>query len=291
MTNRVFYLISGPSHLPYLVASIWSLRTKAQFTGEVIVFAWPESYPIAKMISLDKSLGIALVERTPRAVGHNSSFMEKIHLMEEFSGQAGALFIDADTLPVEPIEHIFDVLYFAKMVTVQFSNWTTQKRLIKNRLNGIAHVEECRVDLTRCFDDNIPSVNNGVLACKGNSKCLKRWSRLTAQVCSTVFIPDEVCLHPIVASDDFKEEGIMLSGDSGFNTSPKYQHPDLEDAGVKIWHFHGDSNVRPEKSKKGFDLWWPVFQTCLTENVGNIRDWFDPQINKWIERLYRDTVH
>lgn len=285
-TGKVFYLISGPSHLPYLVTSIWSLRTKAQFTGEVVVFAWPESSLAAKVMSLDKSLGITLVARTPRGVGHNSTFLEKIHLMQEFAGEQGAVFIDADTLPVQPIDHLFDVLYFSKMVAVQFSDWTTQKRLIKNRLMKLAGVEECRVDLTRCFDDNIPSINNGVLACKGDSKCLARWASLTAQVCGTVFIPDEVCLHPIVASDDFKEEGVILYGDSGFNTSPKYQHPDLQDKDVRIWHFHGDSNVRPVKSIRGFELWWPSWEACLNNNVGNSREWFVPQLNKWMNSFY-----
>lgn len=289
-SGKVFYLISGPSHLPYLVASIHSLRTKAQFDGEVVVFAWPESSLAAKAMSLDKSLDITLKEREPRSRGHNCHFLEKIHLMEEFAGTEGALFIDADTLPVGPVDAFFSALKYANMVTVQFSNWTTQKRIIQNRLQKIKHVEECKDDLASCFAESISSPNNGVLACRSNSACLARWAKLTTQVYETVFIPDEVCLHPVVASDAFKEEGIMFSGDSGYNTSPKYQHPDLKDTAVKIWHFHGDSNVRPEKSQRGFDLWWPVFRHCLKENVGNVQHWFVPEMNKWINQFHDNLL-
>ena len=289
-SGSVFYLISGPAHLPYLVTSIWSLRTEAQYIGEVVVFAWPESFAAAKEMSLDKALDITLVERTPRASGHNSHFLEKIHLMQEYAGKEGAVFIDADTLPINPIDTLFEILRVAKIVTVQFSNWTTQKRLIKNRILRISHVDDCRLDLTECLEKEIASINNGVLACKSDSKCLAQWAKLTTQVCETVFIPDEVCLHPIVASADFKEEGVMLSGASGFNTSPKYQHPDLADDDVKIWHFHGDCNVRPEKSKKGFDLWWPAFKYCLDNNVGNMKKWFHPSMNRWLNMVYYDNV-
>lgn len=287
---KVFYLISGPAHLPYLVSSIWSLRHQAKFSGQVVVFCWPESYFGAKEMMLDKDLDITLIQRTPRSRAHNGHFLEKIHLMQEYAGLPGALFIDADTLPVQPVDVVFDLLKYAKMVTVQFSNWTTQKRLIQGRLARIAHLEDCKEDLARCADEPIASVNNGVLACTSDSVCLARWAKLTEMVYDTVFIPDEVCLHPVVASDAFRREGVMMAGESGFNTSPKYPHPDLKEDQVRIWHFHGDSNVRPDKSQFGFNTWWPVFKNCINKNVGNLDRWFTPQMNKWINVVYDDNI-
>ena len=129
-----------------------------------------------------------------------------------------------------------------------------------------------------------------MLACKSNSKCLARWAKLATQVYKTTFIPDEVCLHLFVASDSFLEEGIMFSGDSGYNTSPKFQHPDLLDTNVKIRHFHGDCHVRPGKSTKGMGLLLPAFQNCLTKNAGNMDQCFSPPMNKWINALYHDNL-
>ncbi len=42
MKNRVFYVMSGPAHLPYLLASLKTLRE--HYDGEIVVFAWEESF-------------------------------------------------------------------------------------------------------------------------------------------------------------------------------------------------------------------------------------------------------
>ena len=51
MKNRVFYVMSGPAHLPYLLASLKTLRE--HYDGEIVVFAWEESFPIVDKMSED----------------------------------------------------------------------------------------------------------------------------------------------------------------------------------------------------------------------------------------------
>jgi hypothetical protein len=94
-----------------------------------------------------------------------------------------------------------------------------------------------------------------------------------------IFIPDETVLHLLVWLYGVESHSIgyplKLAEGGTWNCSPKYQPERLSDDQVVIRHYHGHSNVRPNKSQKGFDLWWPIFQQCLGENVGGMFDWID----------------
>ena len=71
-----------------------------------------------------------------------------------------------------------------------------------------------------------------------------------------------------------------------YNCSPmKYQPKNLKDEDVIIRHFHGDSNVRTNKSEKGWNLWRPIYQECLEKNVGGMAEWRGKIKNKFMSRL------
>ena len=73
-----------------------------------------------------------------------------------------------------------------------------------------------------------------------------------------VFISDEKVLHLMVVR--YQTTGRLIVESGRWNCSPKFQPAGLADSDVGIYHFHGDSCVRPGKSPRGFLKWYPVFQ-------------------------------
>lgn len=115
---------------------------------------------------------------------------------------------------------------------------------------------------------------------------LSRWLQWTLAV-RDLFIADETVLHAIVAY--YEVSGLVAVAVDGWNCSPKHKPETLPDDQVRIWHFHGDSNVRPEKSLKGHELWYPAFAECLADNTAEIQDWIDGIDNKHLAKLLRKS--
>jgi hypothetical protein len=67
--------------------------------------------------------------------------------------------------------------------------------------------------------------------------------------------------------------GVAMGG--RWNCSPikKYRPKDMAEEDVVVWHFHGDSATRFEKSPEGVAMWWAEYQGCLRDNVGGIAEW------------------
>jgi len=130
-----------------------------------------------------------------------------------------------------------------------------------------------------------PSVNGGVWAARPSSPVLPKWYEWTDAAKRNVFIADEAVLHVCSAAFCPTGDMVILCG-GAFNCSPKYQPKELLDEHVRIRHFHGDSNVRIGKSQKGYSLWWPIWQTCLDQNIGGCAEWTLEEIgNRWMKKL------
>ena len=83
--RQITYLMSGAPHAPYLLVSLYTLRNHWQ--GDVVVYAWPESFDIVSRIAEDGRLGIQSHIREPKlrkkdGVGGNSQFLDKIDLTQ-----------------------------------------------------------------------------------------------------------------------------------------------------------------------------------------------------------------
>jgi hypothetical protein len=189
------------------------------------------------------------------------------------------------------IDILHDIAYANGFCATQFNDWTMENGIPANRVRKLIGREGIDQDvvakvLTKSFlqcvqtEAYYPSVNGGVFACSPTSLVLKRWEDYTMKVLNE-FIADEVVLHLIQVI--FPQGCAVLKG--RFNSSPRYKDRLLPDDQVVIWHFHGDSNVRPDKSQKGFDLWWPVYKKCLQEDVGGMRGWIRKINNKHLNKI------
>lgn len=286
MKQSVTYLLSGPAHLPYLTVSLYTLRK--HYDGRIQVFAWPESHDIVKQIAQDSNLNIEVHKRIPEyrrkdGVKGNAQFIDKIDLMMCIYGGAN-LYLDADTIIQGSLDYLFEQANEYGFVATQWNNWETNSGIVKKRISRLLGREGINQEsVKRVLDIPAPSVNGGVFACQPDSPVLDTWYNWTLKV-KDIFIADECVLHALIGEyENTQQFGIVVGGK--FNCGPKFKPKKFTDEDIVIWHGHGDSFVRPNKSPRGVKLWYPIFVECLSKNVGNMADWVSSIENKYLNRV------
>lgn len=285
--RRVVYLISGPAHLPYLVTSLVALRKI--WDGPVVVFAWPESLAFVEQIASDKALGIEVRPRTPdRSVTKNGQFFDKIKVMQTLSGGIN-LYLDADTIPVKAIsiDRLFELGGEFGFCGTQFCGYVSNGKTVGGRIRRLLGREGIdQIYVEAALASGYPSVNGGVFSCRPESPALPLWQEWTSKVLD-IFIADETVLHVVMVKmlSETKQFTVALGG--SFNCSPCRKQRALRGSKVGIWHGHGDSFSRPNKSVRGVGLWWPRYKECLLRNTGRIAEWKDAALNSRRNRTAR----
>lgn len=288
MTRSVNYLISGRSHLANLVVSLYTLRNHWQ--GRVYVHVWPESADIVYRISSDPRVKILAQYKEPEYRGKNEQFLHKIQVMQEAPTEY-AMYLDADTTVHRPIDRIFERAEKTKgFVATQFNQWLTNGGVVKNRISKLIDREPInQQSVQHVLNFPFPSVNGGVFCCHRDSQVLPLWYEWAYAV-KDIFIADETVLHALLAEFDSTGQIQVMKG-GAWNCSPKHQPAGLSDDLITIRHYHGDSNLRPGKSQKGFDLWWPLYQEVREMNLGGINEWIDEVNNKHLRKLEKEQVN
>lgn len=295
---RVFYLMSGPAHLPYLTVSLNTLRL--HWTGPVHIFAWPESYEIARQIAKDTRLRVDSVQlRVPDYRGKNDQFLDKIRIAQSFRNEDTVLYLDADTSIHGNLGELIRAASVPGFAATQFNDWTTNTRGIRQRMETLyacdSLADQFRPFIKELQENPYPSINGGVWSCRPWSPVLNHWYDWTYRTTteSKIFIADEKMLH-LMQPIYFPQGKMVTVCDNGaYNSSPKHRCKLMEPKDVVIYHYHGDSNTRPTKWKDtsiGVELWMPMYQECLRENIGFINDWRDGVRNRHLDALERQTV-
>lgn len=286
MKTSVNYLLSGPDHLPYLVVSLNELRKHWQ--GEVNVYAWPESFDIARHIETDWRLGIKAYLSDPTYRGKNAQFFAKIKLMQTIKSDI-AVYLDADTMPVKDISQLFEVPTNGFLAT-QFCDWTSDVGQPKNRVSRLIGREDIDQEaVMKVITERYPSLNGGVFGCCPDSTILPLWENWTSKVLD-IFIADETVLHALLPYSEANNLPFKVELGGRFNCSPKYIPSTFHDEDVTIWHFHGDSNLRPEKCPKGVYLWWKAYRQCRQQNIGAINGWIHQIGNTYLRQVEATPV-
>ncbi len=189
------------------------------------------------------------------------------------------LYLDADTTIHHRIDSIFGIADTYGFVATQFCQWVSTGSVIRarvGRLREFPEIEQWAVE--RVLSVQHPSPNGGVFACNSKSPLLDTWYDWSL-LAKSVFIADESVLHVLqVARQD---EMIILTG-GRWNCSHRYQGK-IQDP--FIYHYHGDSNVRPDKSPKAHELWWPLYRVCMADNIGGMAEWRKEISNRWLQKL------
>jgi len=287
MNRLIFFLTSAIPHLPYLTTALWTL--KEFWNEEIRVYAYPESISLVETICADKHLNAKAVSYTPKRTGRNSQFLNKISIAQQIEADV-SLYLDCDVTTHGSLEPLF---YYANkngFCSTQFCDWRVASRMMRSRLETLREFDIIDKDiLDQTLEGDWPSVNGGVWACRPDSPVLNKWLEWSVAANST-FIPDEKVLHLMQTffSTVMYKPFYTLCEEGQYNCSPKYQSDALKDEHVVIRHFHGDSNVRRNKSEKGYKIWRPIFQECLDNNVGSICDWYKDVGNKYLNRTLKE---
>lgn len=286
MNKRIIYMVTYPGHLHNAVVSIRSLRR--YWDGEIHLYTWSESYEVGKRIAEDDRLGITCHLREPlwKRGGTRAQSEDKQLLIQSLDCDL-ALYLDADTLICGSLEKLFLSAYTVGFCATQFNRWTTARRTPRKRIEGLRQFSEIDQTLVdSLLGRDWPSINTGVFACKPSSPVLDLWYRYTVAA-RAMFIADETAFQPMLPRFIPTEEMWVETG-GHFNSSAKFQDPNLKDEDVVVWHFHGGCNVRPKKSPKGVELWLPEYDECVKDNVGGIRDWASDVNNRHLRNLLKE---
>lgn len=272
MERKAIFVMSGAAHLPYLVTALSSLRR--YWSGKVHLYAWEESHKICKLISKDfDRLYIEEVHfREPPYRGKNSQFEDKQRVMMGQPMNSVNLYLDADLLFAGNVSHLLNLAEDHGFVATQFNAWKTNGGVVRKRIERLRQFPDIpQASVEKVMEESYPSVNGGVFACRPTSEILAEWLRRT-EIARDIFISDETALHT------FLPEGLKVATSGMWNSSTKEKYLSNELPGreaVRIWHGHGDSFVRADKSPTGYAMWAREFQRCVKHNIGNVNDWIE----------------
>lgn len=281
MPREVAYLMSGPAHCPYLTVSVHTLRQ--HWSGRIKVYCFDESYPFVQQIAKDSRLAIDFELFSPEYRSKNAQFLGKIQMMQKAS-VCSRVYLDADTTIHGNIQPLFQAAEKHGFAATQFNKWTTSGRVVQGRIERLRphNVPSDLIDQV-CSPPHYPSVNGGIFAAVPDSPVLPQWYEWSWWARS-IFICDEAAMHLLQLRFNEDQYTTILGG--RYNCSHRYQHKHkdpVED--VIIYHYHGDGCVRPQKSPNGYANWWPIYERCLEQNIGNINDWKQHCGNRWIRKL------
>lgn len=278
MTKRegagVLYMLTGRRHQPLLAVSLWTLRTRAKYAGQVCIAAGDKAaWECSKRLCDDERLGPLTARRWEAPTHRHASYENKAFFMAELSPFARTVFLDADTAPVRPIEELFPQ-NSRETVLTQFCTWTTQGTRVTGRVKKWEHVALFFVQ--RALEQPWPAVNTGVMAFGCESPFMSPWAEMTKKY-PRAFIGDEISAQLLLPEfwgcNNFK----IL--DHRWNFSPIYSPGcGVENELAIIYHFHGKKHLR---KKQGRIIWEPMFIDAWRENIGEIRGWAgecDPQL-------------
>ena len=282
--------MSGTPHLPYLIVSLYSLRQ--HYDGKIVIYAYPETYDFFKEFAdKDTILNFELREFEPSYRGKNGQFLMKIRMMQLQPENKSLIYLDADTMVTGPINKLFlraEVDDGHKFVPTQFNNWISSNGHPRKRVSRLVDAKLVNQEaVQQCLSTKLPSPNGGVFACVPDAAkdVLDTWFDWTMSV-KHIFIADETVLHVLIPHFN-----LAVATGGSWNCAPKFRPDYLREDDVTIWHFHGDSNVRQNKSPYGISLWYPNFERCIEINACGIKDWCEDVDNKYLNRLMANPQH
>ena len=295
MKTAAIYLMSGDAHAPYLVVSLHTLQK--HWKGDVRLYAWPESIETIQKIASDgrwqfRDLQVEESDPTYRArrdegrQGKNDQFIHKQRLFQTLNLDYG-LYLDADTSVHGDLSPLFRVAEEYGFCATRFSSWTTLGGVVKARIGRLKEFGEIdQVMIDEVLKNPWPSVNGGVWCARPDSPVLKLWEEWT-WAARSVFIADEAVLHcmqPVFVPK--RQMAVWPDGRFNCSCNPKWLPEKMGEHEVIVWHYHGDSAVRPNKLQgRGHERWWPMYLHCLENNVGNMQEWIDGVENRWLNSL------
>lgn len=284
----VVYFNTGTRCLPQLAVSLFTLRR--HYTGRVLILSGDDpadSYDLTSLAS--DSRAAAEIRRIPLVpTRRNVAYVTKSTLWKYVDLEPGEpwVFLDADTTIHGSIDPLFGLAgERPSIVFTQFSNWTTQTKMIVGRLEKWKSVRCSGWNMPDAVDSAIrvadPAVNTGVFAACNWSCCegfFAKWENLTRSGWRQ-FIADEIAAQMMISVSPPKLHQII---DDRFNCSPTYGIHRKE---AVIFHYHGGRHI---KKLEGRELWLPLYREAVAANFGGLAEWTpagDARLATWLDNM------
>jgi len=273
MSRAANYFLSLPGHTLYLIPSIYTLRQF--YSGDIEVFAYPESYDLVKKISNDPRLGIEPILLHPK---YKRQVIDRFEVSTR-PGRELRLYLDADITFHGEIDRLFREAERVGLVMTQYGKFLISRRIIHNRVSRLkkykAPNQINQKVLEELLKNPYPAINGGVYACRTDSHALHEWYRYT-QIIHRQNIPDELCSHVIYL--EHRKEVEVLPGK--YNMAARFWEggPD-----TRIRHYSGQCCLRYFKSPRSFRRWWNIFEFCLEQNFGCVQEWWQKLNNPFLK--------
>jgi len=275
----VIYFNHGRKHTVRLAVSMASLRRF--HPGAITILDTGASEGVVDRLAADRNI-LAKVQTIPFEVRRrNSCYCAKASLWR-YSPYDTTLFLDADTVVARPVDELFSLApnYPTLPILTQFSGWTTHGNLVASRIRKWVNkkvtspTEDIQEMAKQALHCKLPAVNTGVMAWIEPQSWGGRWEEITHAGWRTPFT-DELAMQLLITEIPH----ILL--DDRYNCSPIYGAHKRE---AVIWHMHGNKQCRPE----ALPIWWPLYEDCLRENIGGIREWSpagDKRLRAYLDQL------
>jgi hypothetical protein len=251
MTKGVIYYNRGTKCMARLLVSLYSLRKHYQGNVALIYSGEQEQWFLDAVKSFD-----AEVIEMPFRKGEGSLVLKAS--LWRYSPFDLTMFMDADTIVLNPIDEYFDYIDKYDFVTGNFANWKTNGGTISKR---IKNWQKCCPELIQPAINFGQAVNTGVDGWKKGATLLKAWEDLTIKGfkmnCTTRIVDEIACQlllphHKCYVADTSWGESIKF-GKWNENT--------------KIIHYHGSKHVgdRPQNGLWKQHFWELVHEVGIKE--------------------------
>lgn len=258
--NGIVFFNAGEKCIVRLIVAIYSL--KEHYDGDITLISMGDEshnhceyiadYFNCNLIKLDKFLYI------------DKYYWYEKSRINEYSSYDNTLFIDSDTLTQKNPSILFEEIEKEDFIVPQFSDWTVEKGIIKNRLNKWKDIDSKLLEKT--LQSGMESVNVGVYGFNKNSELMKNWFNFTIQKTEDVTLPEESTCHLLLN----KYKGKII--DSLFNYSCKHEKKNVNDA--YIIHYHGRKHCRIDEDGNilfNANKWINKFMKMYNINICNIK--------------------
>lgn len=273
MDSVVTYLVTEPRQLPLLTTSIFSARR--WWTGEIQVYGWPEVNHVVEKMATDKRLGISAHIWEPAVRNPNAYNLEKTRVVQSVDSDI-AIFLWWNSLIRCDLAPLIDKSLIG-FVATQYNGLPSRKPPVQ-----LLHSEQPENISYKNLTHVKKALNGNIFSCFPNSGVLTDWYDLMNSLPESQESSDDA-LSLIVGKGI--EEGAATIIDGNWNCSPNHTDPQST-KDVHVWNFEESLNLDPKKYNAAFYLWYPLFESCITTNIGFINEWIDwaghplPGLNK-----------
>lgn len=268
MNRGIIYMLIGARHLPVTAVSIRSLRK--WWDGPISLFCGDAvSQQFGELIA--KAAGADFHKFEPKIQKRHIGYASK-PMIPLLSPYDQTIQIDGDTVVVGKLDELWPQ-NDKEVVLTRFGDWTTQGRIVSNRIKAWADValEEVTVSLRSAY----PALNTGVLSYNKTSELTSyQWAEMVARK-PKQFISDEIAmqlLYPFAPN-------VRLAPNK-FNFSPMYGKGD----DLSIIHLHGKKHLR----KESINFWWPEYKATYLENFADIQGWTPAGDDRLSEKSFQE---